>query len=145
MLLNAAPAVPSQLLGECDIVVVNEVEAAFYLGEDMDSVERAREGAAELARRYDCDVIMTLGKAGAVVCEKGSISFIPSRKVDAIESTGAGDSFIGGTSYALMQGMSLTQACEFATCCSAITVCRLGAQDSMPTLEEVRSLAGSAQ
>ena len=144
VLLNAAPAVPSQILGECDIVVVNEVEAAFYLGKEISDVEQARAGAAQLAERYRCDIILTLGKSGAVVCEKGEISFIPSRKVDAIESTGAGDSFIGGTSYALMKGMSLTEACEFATCCSAITVCRLGAQDSMPTLEEVRSLTEAA-
>ena len=92
-----------------------------------------------MARDYGADIIITLGKAGSVVCDGGEVTFIPSKKVHAIESTGAGDSFIGGVGYALLQGMSLTRACEFATCCSAITVCRLGAQDSMPTLEEVKS------
>lgn len=139
VLLNAAPAeeIPEEYLKKCDIIVVNEVEAAFYLKEEMTTVEVAKQGAICMSDRYDADVIMTLGKAGSVVADHGAVTFIPSRKVNAIETTGAGDSFIGGVSYALMQGMSLTKACEFATCCSAVTVCRLGAQDSMPTLNEV--------
>ena len=79
----------------------------------------------------------TLGKEGSVVAQNGEVAFIPSKKVDAVESTGAGDSFIGATGYALIHGMDLVKACEFATGCSAITVCRYGAQPSMPTLEEV--------
>jgi len=141
VLLNAAPAeeIPERYLRMCDILVVNEVEAAFYLKTELDTVEQAKEGAAKLAQAYDADVIVTLGKAGSVVSDGGSIAFIPAKKVNAIETTGAGDSFIGGVGYALMQGMTLTAACEFATACSAVTVCRLGAQDSMPTLEEVQS------
>lgn len=140
VLLNAAPAkeIPEQYLQMCDIIVVNEVEAAFYLKTKLDSVDQAKAGAAKLADRYGTDIIITLGKAGSVVADSGKIAFISSRKVKAVETTGAGDSFIGGVGYALMQGMDLTAACEFATACSAITVCHLGAQDSMPTLEEVR-------
>ena len=142
VLLNAAPAmdVSADYFADCDILVVNEVEAAFYLKEEITSPEQAEAGAAKLARDCRADVIITLGKAGSVVSDGGKTSFIPSRKVRAIESTGAGDSFIGGVGYALIQGMSLTEACKFATCCSAVTVCRLGAQDSMPTLEEVRDM-----
>lgn len=141
VLMNAAPAmeVPKELLSSCDIIVVNEVEAAFYLKEEMTGVEQAKAGAARMARAYEADIIMTLGKDGSVVSDGGKITFIPSKKVNAVESTGAGDSFIGGTAYALMQNMSLTQACEFATCCSAITVCRMGAQDSMPTIDELKN------
>lgn len=139
VLINAAPAAefPEEYMKKCDIIVVNEVEAAFYLKEEITDEEQARQGAKKLAQTYDTDIIMTLGKAGSVVYDKGEITFIPSHKVNAIETTGAGDSFIGGVGYALIQGMSLTKACEFATGCSAITVCRLGAQASMPTLEEV--------
>ena len=140
ILLNAAPAtrIPEEYLQKCDILVVNEVEAAFYLGQVIENEEQAKEGAARLAERLGADVIITLGAAGSVVSDNKTVTFIPSKKVNAIESTGAGDSFIGGVGYALIQGMNLTQACEFATCCSAITVCRLGAQDSMPMLEEVQ-------
>lgn len=141
VLLNAAPAekVPDEFLKQCDIIVVNEVEAAFYLGKEITNQDVAEQGAAMLAEKYQADIIMTLGKMGAVVYDGGKVTFVPSKKVNAIETTGAGDSFIGATGYALIQGMSLTQACEFATCCSAITVCRLGAQDSMPTLDEVEN------
>ena len=82
---------------------------------------------------------MLFRSEGAVVSDQGSVTFIPAREVEAIETTGAGDSFIGGVGYALMQNMTLTEACQFAADCSAITVCRLGAQDSMPALEEVQN------
>lgn len=139
VLMNAAPAeeMDDEYMKKCDIIVVNEVEAGFYLKQDIETADQAREGAKVLADRYGADIIMTLGAAGAVVSDGGKISFIPSKKVNAIETTGAGDSFIGGVGYSLMQGMDLTRACQFATCCSAVTVCRVGAQDSMPTLEEV--------
>ena len=139
VLMNAAPAAPisDEYLRKCDILVVNEVEAGYYLGKEITNEEQAREGAKLFHERYGSDIIITLGKLGSVVCENGEISFLPSKKVDAIETTGAGDSFIGGVGYSLLNGMTLTQACRFATCCSAITVCRLGAQDSMATLDEV--------
>ena len=141
VLLNAAPAmdIPERYLQMCDIIVVNEVEAAFYLKSELNTIDQAKEGAARLAERYHADIIVTLGKDGAVVSDRGSVAFIPAREVEAIETTGAGDSFIGGVGYALMQDMTLTEACQFATACSAVTVCRLGAQDSMPTLKEVQN------
>ena len=139
VLLNAAPAreIPLDYLKMCDIIVLNEVEAGFYLKTDVKNEEDARKGAALLAELCGTDIIITLGKAGAVVSEDGKVTFIPSRRVEAIETTGAGDSFIGGVGYALKNGKSLTDACRFAACCSAVTVCRMGAQDSMPFLEEV--------
>lgn len=140
ILLNAAPAaeIPLDYLKMCDIIVVNEVEASFYLKADVKNEEEARKGIVSLAKAYGTDLVITLGKAGAVVSEGGSVTFLPSHQVEAIETTGAGDSFIGGIGYALLNGQSLTNACEFATCCSAVTVCRLGAQDSMPFLDEVK-------
>ncbi len=139
VLLNAAPAaeIPEAYLEKCDILVVNEVEAAFYLKEKIDTREQAEKGAPLLAEKYGADIIITLGSLGSVVCERGAVTFLPSKKVEAIETTGAGDSFIGGVGSALIRGENLTDACEFATRCSAVTVCRLGAQASMPTLDEV--------
>ena len=139
VLMNAAPAeqISEEYLKKIDILVVNEVEAAFYLEEEMNSIEKAMEGAGKLCERYGNSCVITLGKEGAVVCDGEKTSFIPSKKVPAVESTGAGDSFIGGMSYALVQKMGLREACEFATRCSAVTVCRYGAQPSMPVLEEV--------
>lgn len=147
VLLNAAPAAPiaDEYLKKVDILVVNEVEAGFYLGKDITSEEEAKEGAKIFRERFGGEIIITLGKLGSVVNDQGKITFLPSKKVNAIETTGAGDSFIGGVGYSLLQGMSLTAACEFATCCSAITVCRLGAQDSMATLAEVKKFIENYQ
>lgn len=141
VLLNTAPAAPigEEYLKKSAIIVANEVEAGFYLGENVDSVEKAIKGIKKLQNIYGNDIVITLGKEGSVVSDHGVVTFIPSRKVHAIETTGAGDSFIGGMGYALLKGESLTEACKFATGCSAITVSRMGAQDSMPTLQEVQN------
>ena len=142
VLMNAAPAAPfdDQHIALCDIMVVNEVEAAFYCGEEIDSIEKAKEQIQRMAENYHNSWIFTLGSAGSVVCDGTRAEFIPSKKVDAVESTGAGDSYIGGVAYALGRGMDLFEASRFATCCSAVTVCRVGAQDSMPTLREAEAL-----
>lgn len=140
VLLNAAPAeeIPEEYLKKCDILVMNEVEAGFYLKEDLDTVEKAVEGVKRLSQTWNNDIVITLGKEGAVVSDSGSVTFVPAKGVKAVETTGAGDSFIGGIGYALLKGKGLTEACRFATCCSAVTVCRMGAQSSMPELEEIQ-------
>ncbi len=140
VVLNTAPAaeIPEEYLRSCDILVANEVEASFYLKEEITTLAQAEEGAGKLAQTFGNDIIITMGRDGSVVSDGGRVSVIPSRNVQAVETTGAGDSFIGGTVFGLLQGLDLTRACEFATCCSAVTVCRMGAQDSMPVLEEVR-------
>ena len=139
VVLNAAPAIelPEECLSKVDILVVNEVEAEFYCHEKIDSVEKAKTEIKKMAEKYNNNIIFTLGKDGAVAYENGTIEFIPAMKVDAIETTGAGDSYIGAVSHSIIEGKSLIEACKFATKCSAITVCRMGAQPSMPTLEEV--------
>ena len=139
VVLNAAPAIelPEECLSKVDILVVNEVEAEFYCHEKIDSVEKAKTEIKKMAEKYNNSVIFTLGKDGAVAYENGTIEFIPAMKVDAIETTGAGDSYIGAVSHSIIEGKSLIEACKFATKCSAITVCRMGAQPSMPTLEDV--------
>lgn len=139
VLMNAAPAAPidEEYMKKIDILVVNEVEAAYYLGGEIDSRDKAEKGAKEFFDRYGNSCVITLGSEGAVAGDKGNVAFIPAMKVPAVESTGAGDSFIGGMSYALVQGMNLADACRFATKCSAVTVCRCGAQPSMPTFNEI--------
>jgi ribokinase len=90
-----------------------------------------------MSRSLGIRCIFTLGKLGSVVSDGDEAAFVPSLKVNAVESTGAGDSFIGGLGYALLHEMELVEACRFATKCSAVTVCRYGAQPSMPTIDEI--------
>lgn len=140
VLMNAAPAATfeEEYIRKCDIFVVNEVEAGFYAGKTIDTMEKAEVEASEMSARFGNTILITMGKEGAVVASGGRTEQIPALKVKAVETTGAGDSFIGATSYALMNGMDIFEACSFATRCSAVTVCNLGAQESMPTLEEVK-------
>lgn len=139
ILMNAAPAAPfsEEDRAKCDIFVVNEVEAGYYVGETIDTMEKAEKEAEKMAAKLGNIVIITMGKAGAVVSDGNRTEQIPSLKVNAVETTGAGDSFIGAVGYALMQGMDIFEAGRFATRCSAVTVCSPGAQESMPTMKDL--------
>lgn len=145
VLLNAAPAeaIPEEYLAMCDIIIVNEVEASFYLEREVHSFEEAIAGGKDMVKRWNAECIITLGSAGSVVVSKDMQKVIPANKVDAIDTTGAGDSFIGAVSYGIIQGMDIVKACEFATSCSAITVCGVSAQSSMPRLTDLSQMPHS--
>ena len=142
IILNGAPAaaLPEETLKKLDLFIVNEVEASFYGNTEIDSEEKAEMEIRKMEERLGATCIFTLGKAGSVVCDKGRTEMIPSKKVQAVESTGAGDSFIGGLCYGLVNGMDIFESCRFATCCSAKTVCKTGGQPAMPTLDEVMEI-----
>ena len=142
VILNAAPAAPvsEEVLKKVDLLIVNEVEAGFYAGCKIDSVGRAELEIHRMAERCGGSCIVTLGKAGSVLRTDGKSLHIPSKQVKAVESTGAGDSYIGGICWALLNGMDLFHAAAFATCCSAKTVCRTGGQPAMPSLSEAMAM-----
>ena len=142
VILNGAPAseVSEETLKEVDYFVVNELEAGFFCKKPIEDKETALEEIQKMTRALGNTCIYTLGKAGSVVCDGKKAEFVPSRKVQAVESTGAGDSFIGGLCYALTENMDIFEAAKFATCCSAKTVCKIGGQPSMPFLDEVMEL-----
>lgn len=139
VILNAAPAaeLEENVLRMCDLLVVNEVEASFYLDKTLETVEDAKSSIKTLTDRYSCQCIITMGAQGAVACDGKLIRFISAHKVEVVETTGAGDSFVGGVAYGLKKGWTLFEACEFATKCSAATVCGVGAQSSMPDIREI--------
>lgn len=145
VIYNAAPAreMSRHYIAKCDIVVVNEVEAGFYCGTKIDSVEEAKVEALKMSMEMGNDWIITLGATGSVVASNKEVIFIPSYRVNAIESLGAGDSYIGALAYALLSGMSLFEGCRFATACSALTVMKCGAQIAMPTKIEVEEFRKS--
>ena len=140
VILNAAPAeeLDQEHLAMCDIVVVNEVEASFYCGREIKDMNSAMD-AITISRELGNTWVHTLGSQGSLVASGERCEFIPSHHVKAIETTGAGDSYIGALGYALCEGMDAFDGGRFSTCCSAITVCGIGAQQSMPTLEQVKA------
>jgi ribokinase len=143
VVLNAAPsaAVPAHLLADVDILVVNQYEAAELAGEPAGTGERS---LLSVLTAHTCDVIITLGAEGALVGSRGTTPVrIPAYRVEAKDTTGAGDAFVGAFAASLdhtADERSLVEATKFATAAAAISVQRQGAVPSMPSLEEVRRL-----
>ena len=143
VVLNTAPAaeLPAEVLAQADPLVANESEAHFLLGDqDGDGVELA-ERLLGLGSR---SVVLTLGGAGSVVVERGAdgevrTEVVPAHRVTAVDTTGAGDSFVGAMAMRLSEGEGLLGAVRLATSVAAIAVARRGAQDSFPTLAEVEA------
>ncbi|MFB9662554.1 ribokinase [Glycomyces mayteni] len=140
VVLNAAPSgdVPPDVLSAVDVLVVNEHEAADLAGPG--------DAVAALTAR-GCAVIVTLGAEGALVGVPGQDPVrVPSYKVNAVDTTGAGDTFVGAFAAALDDAAggaatgleALVAATGFATAAAALAVQRKGAVPSIPTLEEVR-------
>ncbi|MEV4363797.1 ribokinase [Nonomuraea sp. NPDC049625] len=140
--LNLSPAVPvpDELLALCDPLVVNEHEAALLLGASGAPDRQAR----ELLARGPRSVVITLGADGAVVAdmvaEDGAVHAVPSPRVEAVDTTGAGDAFTGALAWRLAAGEPLARAAAFAARVGAAAVRRAGAQDSYPTMAEVEDL-----
>ncbi|CAN5316719.1 ribokinase [soil metagenome] len=129
---NLAPAQPvsEQLLRRCDLIVVNEVEAAFY---------------GELLHHGGGRVVVTMGAAGAALFERGAVvaEATPPR-ITAVDATGAGDAFVGAIVVALLEGMDPQAALTFACAAGAVAATRPGAQSSLPTRAEIESLLAAA-
>ncbi len=142
VVLNPAPAHQdsAQLLTGVDVVVPNEHELAALAstppltnGEDL--------LAAALSLDGDADVIVTLGSAGALVVPRRKPAghfFVEAIKVDAIDTTAAGDAFCGGLADAFSRGENLRKATEWATRVASLAVQRHGAQESLPYVGELR-------
>lgn len=140
VILNAAPAkeISKEALSKVDCLVVNETEASFYAKEEIDNEETAKKYAYKLTELTKGIVIITLGKNGSVLCRENEYILIPSVKVEnVIETTGAGDSYIGAFAYCKYIGKSDVEACRFAAKVSAVTVTKVGAQGAMPYMKEL--------
>jgi ribokinase len=139
VILNPAPApsdpLPGALFEAVDLLTPNETEAAVLSGQE------SPEGAAEvLLRRGVGAVIVTLGEAGALVATRtGPAQRIPGFRVEAVDTTAAGDAFNGGLAVALGRGEALQEAVRYAHAVAALTVTRLGAQPSLPASAEVEA------
>lgn len=146
--LNPAPFVPGcdVLLPLCDWVIPNEHEAARLTGIEVKSVESARAAAQRLRQRHpSLQVVLTLGANGAWLESAARSAHVPALEVKAIDTVGAGDTFVGALVSRLVSGAGPLDAVEFACAAAALAVTRRGAQAGIPTGREVESfLAGRA-
>ena len=140
VLMNAAPAaaLPASLWPQIDILVVNESEATALSGVAVvDPVSAARAGVS-LRERGPDRVLVTLGEQGVVVVDAGGARHAPARTVQVVDTTAAGDTFIGALAAALCEGRTLDDAVALGQAASALCVTRRGAQASIPYRRELK-------
>jgi ribokinase len=142
-ILNPAPAapLPDELLRLTDILTPNEIEAAMLSGMPTSSVEEAEAAARALQQRGPRTVIITLGARGALLVDGGEpAQMVAAERVQAVDSTGAGDAFVGSLAYCLGAGRSLADAVRIACAIATRSVLKPGTQTSFPYREEVVEL-----
>lgn len=139
IVFNAAPSakIAPETLRLCDPLIVNEHEAQEVLGApDGTSFEDLATGLLEAGAR---SVVITLGAEGALVLDGDGLDAIPAYRVTAVDTTGAGDAFVGALAGELAGGAALRDAVRFATAVSAVAVQRIGAQSSYADRAEVEA------
>ena len=141
VILNPAPAkeLPDELWRYIDLLIPNETEAAFYVGHPVSTEEEAKDAVLALRKRGVRHVIITMGAEGAVYNIGDELYHQVSRKVEAVDSTAAGDSFIGSLATALGNGADLKEAVRIGTIVGSVVVTRRGAQDSIPARADILS------
>ncbi|SHO46074.1 ribokinase [Anaerocolumna xylanovorans] len=145
VILNPAPApnpktLPEDIFENIDYITPNETELIMLSGQTKISPENIREGARILLEKGVPNVLVTLGEKGTLYISRQMEALYPARKVEAVDTTAAGDCFNGAFVTALSEGKSVKEAVIFANCASSIAVTRKGAQSSIPDRKEVEDI-----
>lgn len=130
VVLNLAPAVdvPRTALERLAVLVVNRAEAAYLLGEDLPDLEAVRCAAERLRGFGPRAVVVTAGGEGAVFADAGNVAHLPAAPVDVVDTSGAGDAFVGVLAAALSRGRTLREAVTGASEAGAAAVQSRGAR-----------------
>jgi ribokinase len=138
-ILNLAPMVPfpKRLMKLVDIAVLNEIELAQATGAKITARSSEKAIVAACRRLGAPTVIATLGGRGLLMVTPQGVTSLPAHKARVVDTTGAGDCFVGALSARLSAGAALPEAVRYANAAASIAVERLGATPSMPTPREV--------
>ena len=142
VILNPAPAsrpLPADWFGAIDYLIPNESEAAALTGLPVDSLQTAEAAANRLIAMGAGKVIITLGAEGSLFANGKGFEHFPAPKVQAVDTTAAGDTFVGGFAAALASGKSEVEAIRYGQVAAALSVTRAGAQPSIPTMSDVQA------
>lgn len=139
VIINTAPYQPisDEFLNGAYLVTPNEVEAEELTGIPVKDLESADRAAKVFFDKGVQNVLITLGSRGVYINTEGKSVIVPAYKVNAIDTTGAGDAFNGGLLAALAEGKTLPEAARFANALAALSVQRIGTTPAMPTREEI--------
>ena len=147
VVLNPAPCqrLPDSLYPRIDYLIPNEVEAAQLTGLPVESREQCLAAMQALRQRGAGTVIITLGERGCCYQDDRSSGFLPAVKTEAVDTTSAGDTFIGALCSRLALGEGLEEAARYGTRAAAITVSRSGAARSIPWARELESVVDKSK
>ncbi len=144
VLLNPAPArsLPDELISLPDFILPNEIELSLLTNQPVNDPASAEKAAKTLLERGAQNVIVTLGANGALIVSGKQATHVDTYHVDVVDTTAAGDAFIGGFASALLRNKSLEEAVRYGCACGALATTKFGAQPSLPTREEVERFIG---
>lgn len=139
VILNPAPAcdLPEEIYRYLSLIIPNQTEIALMTGIEARDEEGAAKAVEALREKGVKDVIVTMGSKGSMVYHEGKATFVPAQKVNAVDTTAAGDTYCGGLCVALSEGKDIIEAARFATAASALTVQKQGAQESIPYRKDI--------
>jgi ribokinase len=144
-ILNPAPFAPwsEDLLRLCDFIIPNESEASSLTGMEVRDVASAAAAAERLRERSHASVLITLGVDGVWLATKAFTGHVPAFVVQAVDTVGAGDAFIGAFAVRIVEGADVREAARFGCAAAAIAVTRRGAQAGIPSRAEVEKFLAS--
>ncbi|GAX61999.1 sugar kinase [Candidatus Scalindua japonica] len=139
VILNPAPAqhLPTELLSLTDILIPNETETAILSGYDVGTEDEIRHAASGLRQSGIKTIIMTQGCRGALLITENGIEHFPAIPVKPVDTTAAGDAFVGSFAVALAEGRSLREAVRHGNAAGALTSTKQGAQPSIPSRDDL--------
>jgi ribokinase len=144
VMLNAAPAregaLTREILSKLDTLIVNEFEAQLYSGVKVDNDVDADKAARALQAMGAKRVVVTMGAKGALAVATEAV-YVPARRVEAVDTVGAGDAFCGALVTALAEGEDFAAAAKFASAAAALACTKVGAQSSLPERVDIESFA----
>ena len=143
-ILNPAPAVKldDEIIKNVDLLTPNETELEIISGVSIESEEDIQKAAQIMIEKGVKELIVTLGSKGSLYINKEKSMFKKAYKVEAVDTTAAGDSYTGALAVALSQDKNIEDAMDFASKVGALSVLKEGAQSSLPTLEDVKNFRG---
>jgi ribokinase len=152
VLLNPAPArpLPDELISLPDFILPNETELSLLTDQPVNDVASAEKAAKTLLERGAQNVIVTLGAKGALIVSRNQVTHVNAYKVEVVDTTAAGDAFIGGFAAKLLESnglpldaqelaLALQNAVRYGCACGALAATKFGAQPSLPSKEDVEN------
>ena len=142
VVINPAPVknIPPELYANLDVLIVNEIEASLLTHVEVNTLDEAFAAGDVLLAKGVGAVCLTLGERGAILVTPRKRLHVPAIPVSVVDTTGAGDSFVGGFVASLVDGAGVETALRVAVCTGCLAVTRLGAQPSIPDKRQVLSV-----